>query len=195
MEDKTLTYYNENSHEFVNSTVMVDMSPIRKKFLSRVKIHGHILDLGCGSGRDSLSFRKLGYTITAVDGSPVLCEIASKLIGQNVLLQRFEDIDYVEEFDGIWACSSLLHVAYAELPFILKRLYRALKPSGTLYLSFKYGAFEGERNGRYFTDCDEKRLKHLIDESGGFRLIEQWITEDARPARDEYWLNALCSKQ
>lgn len=194
MEDMTLKYYNENCNQFVDSTLAVDMSLLRSRFLDHVKKQGRILDLGCGSGRDSLSFIQQGYAVTAVDGSAELCAAASRLINQPVLQLRFQELSFENEFDGIWACSSLLHVAFSELPDVFKKLYKALKADGILYLSFKYGTFEGERNGRFFTDCDEHRLQALLHASGGFQLVEQWITEDARPDRNERWLNALCKK-
>ncbi len=43
---------------------------------------------------------------------------------------------------------------------VMQRMLCALKDDGVIYTSFKDGTFEGERNGRYFTDFTEK--KHLM---------------------------------
>lgn len=100
-----------------------------------------------------------------------------------------------QSFDAIWACASLLHVPRVELEGILKKIRAALKPQGILYLSFKYGTFEGMRNGRYFTDMDESSLASLMDRTGSFSLYKQWISEDVRPDKKGSWLNALYRKE
>ena len=80
----------------------------------------------------------------------------------------------------------------SDLPEIFRRISRALKPGGIAYISFKYGDFEGIRNERYFTDLREETLGKLLQDAGGLRIIDQWITGDVRPGRqEEKWLNAL----
>ena len=75
----------------------------------------------------------------------------------------FEELDVVEKYDGIWACASILHVEKKKLPDILKRMATATKNGGVIYTSFKYGDFEGEKNGRYFTYLTEESfLKNVI---------------------------------
>ena len=68
-------------------------------------------------------------------------------------------------------------------------------PSGIFYTSFKYGNFEGVRNDRYFTDMTESSFAELINEVTGFEIIEEWITSDVRPDREEEkWLNVILKK-
>lgn len=194
--DKTLKYYNENAKAFVEGTLNADVSGLYAFFQKYVPSGAAILDLGCGSGRDSQYFLSQGYQVTALDGSKELCKMAADLIGQPVECKLFEEIDYVDRFDGIWACSSLLHVPYEDLPAILDKLHTALKTKGYLYLSAKYGTFSGQRNGRYFTDLDEALLEDLLQKTKGFRIIETHITTDVRPGRDdEKWLNAILQKK
>ena len=195
MNDVTLEYYEENSQTFVESTLSVNMSGFYSEFLSHVQPGAHILDLGCGSGRDSREFIKRGFRVTAVDGSPTLCQLAEQVIGQPVLHLQFQDLSYQEEFDGIWACASLLHLPLQQIPDILKKIVAALKPNGVLYLSFKYGHFEGIRGGRYYTDLDENTLSKLIEASGDLRIVKTWLTDDARPESDDRWINMICTSQ
>ena len=195
MNDVTLEYYEENSQPFVESTLSVNMSGFYSEFLSHVQPGGHILDLGCGSGRDSREFIKRGFRVTAVDGSPTLCQLAEQVIGQPVLHLQFQDLSYQEEFDGIWACASLLHLPLQQIPDILKKIVAALKPNGVLYLSFKYGHFEGIRGGRYYTDLDENTLSKLIEASGDLRIVKTWLTNDARPESNDRWINMICTSQ
>ena len=112
-----------------------------------------------------------------------------------MLCQTFAELDFDAAFDGVWACASLLHVPYAELTDIFGKVARALRPGGFLYASFKYGDFEGERNGRYFTDLDEERLAALIEPVAGLAIVETFITGDVRDGRrDEHWLNVVGMK-
>ncbi len=193
--NKTIKFYNKNAELFVNGTVKTDVSALYNMFLPNLKEGSSILDLGCGSGRDSKYFIDSGYNVTAIDGSKELCSIASKYIGKEVDCILFEDIDYNEKFDGIWACASLLHTKKDKLIDVFSIVSKSLKYSGTLYVSFKYGKFCGERNGRYFTDLDENELKLIIDEISSLEIVETNITYDARPDRkDEKWLNAILKK-
>lgn len=192
--NKTLDYYNSNADSFVLGTINADMMIIQNRFIKYIPSGGKILDLGCGSGRDSLYFKQQGYSVTAVDGSVEMCRQTEKNIGQTVLHMTFEEIDFDSEFDGIWACASLLHVPSDEIVSVMTRIEKALKPSGYFYCSFKYGDYEGERNGRYFTDYTEDSIDKLFKGFPSFKKMEMWITDDVRPDRDEKWVNCIFRK-
>ena len=107
----------------------------------------------------------------------------------------FDQMDWTEAFDGIWACASLLHVPRAGLPETLRRLRRALVPGGVWFMSFKYGTQERDVDGRRFTDLDEGSARALLAEVGGLPLIEMEVTGDSRPDRAaERWLSVLCRR-
>ena len=187
-----MEYYNIKAQEFYESTVNTDMAEHYSEFLRFIPQGGKILDAGCGSGRDSLYFINLGFKVTAIDASPVLAELSSKLIGQPVAVLRFQDLDFAGEFDGIWACASLLHVPRSEMHDVLSRLTKALKPNGVLYASFKYGDDEGERNGRFFNDYNEQSFQCLLNEHPNLQQISSWVSGDVRPERvGEKWLNVV----
>ena len=186
-----MNYYDENAQEFFNGTVDADMTQHHEEFLKLIPENGTILDAGCGSGRDSLKFKALGYDVTAIDGSEEMCKLASEYSGINVKHMQFQDIDFIDEFDGIWASASLLHVPSTEIEMVLEKMKKSLKENGILYASFKYGDFEGERNGRYFNDLTESSAIELFEKMD-FRIIKTWITSDSRKGReDEKWVNIL----
>ena len=59
----------------------------------------------------------------------------------------------------------------------------------------KYGNFEGERNGRYFTDMTEDKMENLLNSFPEIKIEKQWITGDVRAGRgDERWLNMILRK-
>ena len=192
---KTLDYYNEKFKQFTETTVDLEFSDIQDRFLGCLKPGAKVLDFGCGSGRDTKYFIQKGFDVDASDGSEEMVRIATETAGIPVKKMLFSELDEAEKYDGIFACASILHVPYAELPDIFRRMHKALKDKGILYVSFKYGTFEGERNGRYFTDLNEEKLEELVKECGGLEYVEQWISHDARPGRDdELWLNLLLRK-
>ena len=193
--DSTLEYYNENAASFVEGTRNVDFSVLQTEFSSLVKKGGRILDLGCGSGRDSKAFLNMGYEVVAVDGSPEICKLASEYIGQPVICLAFQDYMPEGTFDGIWACASLLHLKVEDVNVVMKKMAAALSEDGVFYASFKYGSFSGERNGRFFTDLDEGSFEALLEDIPGLVIIKKYITEDVRPGRKaEQWLNVFLKK-
>lgn len=195
-QDKTLSYYNTNAKTFTESTVNVDFTYVQNKFLNKLEADSAILDFGCGSGRDTKYFLERGYAVEAIDGSVELCKLASEYTGIEVKNMYFQDLQEVERYDAIWACSSILHLPYAELVEVLQKMVIALKDKGLVYTSFKYGTFEGERNGRYFIDMNEEGLEKLLQDVGGLTVEETWITSDVRPGRgEEKWLNLFLRKK
>lgn len=190
--DNTLDYYNDHAEEFYNSTVNVDFTTMQDRFLEKLEKDSYILDFGCGSGRDTKYFLEKGYRVDAIDGSKELCRLASEFTGIKVKKQFFQELSEMDKYDGIWACSSILHLPVDELSDVLRKMAVALKPHGIIYTSFKYGTFSGERNGRYFTDMTETAFADLLEGIDGLEIEEQWVTSDVRPGRDEEkWLNLI----
>ena len=193
MMDKTVDYYNENGQSFFETTVNADMSLQLNDFIKLLPAEGCVLDAGCGSGRDSLALIKRGFQVEAFDASEEMCKRASDLLGQQVRLCRFEEMDHSDQFDGIWACASLLHVTMEAMPEVIRRLYKALKEDGIFYASFKKGVGERYRGERRFTDADEAYLQNILKDR--FDIIEIRESIDVRPDREnEVWMNVFARK-
>ncbi|MGN0078260.1 MAG: class I SAM-dependent methyltransferase [Coriobacteriales bacterium] len=193
--EATLAYYAANAEAFASSTASVEFSAVQARFEALLEPGARVLDFGCGSGRDAKRFLEAGFAVDAVDGSPELCRIASQLTGLPVRCMRFEELDAVGEYDGIWACSSILHVPSAQLPALLGKMAAALRDGGVVYTSFKHGEGEGMRHGRYFSDFTEETFAQLIAGVPTLHVEEQWVSSDVRPGRqDEKWLNVILRK-
>ena len=186
-------YYDDNAQSFYDSTVDVDMVGFYCKFLPLVGAEGRILDLGCGSGRDTKYFVDLGYKVDAIDASKEMVRLASIKSGLEVKHMTFEEFNPDLQYDGIWACASLLHVEPKALKSMLVQISHWLNVSGVLYASFKYGDGVRVKDGRTFTDMDEHQLKVLLS-AADLILKESWVTYDQRLERNEKWLNALITK-
>ena len=191
----TTRYYNDNSTVFFEETVCADVTPLYERFLKYVPEGGKILDLGCGSGRDVKAFRDRGYVADGVDRSEELCKLASEYTGVKIKQMDFAQLDAVAEYDAIWACASLLHVPCEELPKIIELARRALKPSGVMYMSYKYGDYEGDRDGRFFNDMTEEKFADVFAGTDGLTLVEEWYSEDVRRGKDVKWYNVILSKE
>lgn len=193
--DYTIDYYNQNAKNFIENTQNVDMHLAQDKFLQLLDSQSSILDFGCGSGRDTKYFLEKGYHVTATDGSAELCKLASAFTGIEVKEMLFQELDDINKYDGIWACSSILHLPKKELFPVLRKMCIALKSAGVIYSSFKYGDFEGERNGRYFTDFTEDTFRDFIKDIPELTIEDHWITSDVRPGSgNEKWLNLIIRK-
>lgn len=191
----TLKYYTNKAKEFFDGTVNVDMRDLYQPFLELIPDGGKILDAGCGSGRDAKFFKEQGYNVVSFDYSEEIVRLASEYIGEPVLHMSFDDVNFKNEFNGIWACASIIHVPKQDISGVLEKLSRALKPNGILYTSFKYGKAEGIRKGRYFSDYTESAFQRIVDTMPFLTVVKQWKSTDVRPNRkDEYWLNVLLIK-
>lgn len=191
---KTIDYYNKHAEEFTASTFEVDMESLYQPFLAELPEGTRIFDVGCGSGRDTLAFKNKGYQVDAIDYSEELVKKASRLTGIPIKLKSFYEIDDYEAYDGIWACASLLHCERNHLKEVIGKLVSALKPNGVLYMSFKYGNGDRQKEGRQFTDLNEEQAEALRKQFNYVQKIKQWITVDQRPDRQEEWLNLLWKK-
>ena len=191
-----VNYYDVHAKEYAELTVNADMSRAYDWFLGYLPAGAGILDAGCGSGRDSLHFIKKGFDVTMLDASAGMCKCAETLTGRKALCMKFDEIDFANQFDGIWACASLLHVPEKELENILARFHRALRNGGVLYASWKYGEAERQDRARFYCDMTEEKLNNLLARVGLFDCLECWVADDSLPSgREQKWLNVVLRKK
>jgi len=185
----TDAWYAANAGAFFEATARIDMSALHEPFLALLPPGALILDVGCGSGRDSLAFLQKGFRVVAVEPCEALASRAEGLLQRPVRRQRAQALEESEVFDGIWACASLLHVPQSETPGVLARLARALRPGGVIYVSYKLG--QGEREAeRFFNDQSEESLRTLLEDAS-LEPLQLWLTDDARKNQETRWVNAL----
>ncbi|MEZ5571088.1 MAG: NUDIX domain-containing protein [Halioglobus sp.] len=188
-------YYSTNAIEYCEETSEFDVGDLYRPFLEHLRPGAHILDLGCGSGRDSKAFREMGYKVTSVDGSSEIAAWASMFTGYPVVVKLFQQVDYKEEFDGIWASASLLHCHPSQLQSSLQRIVVSLKSGGVAYLSFKWGSEETVDDlGRPFTNHTTASLRGLVETLAGIEILDVWDTEMLLRGRPQKWVYAMIQK-
>lgn len=169
---ETLAFYANEAAAYAARSDRLGRSKQLDEFVARLAPGAAVLDLGCGTGRDTLALIEAGFAVTAVDGSAAMATEAERRTGKPVRVQLFEDLNDLAAFDGIWANASLLHVPREGLPRVLAAVYRALKPSGLLYANFKAGGREGRDSlGRYYNYFDPAEVRALFANTGAWRAL------------------------
>ena len=193
----TLDYYNKNAKEYCEQTLVGNLQENYDKFLKEVPANSYILDFGCGSGRDSKYFINNGYKVKAIDGSIEMCKLASEYINQDVQCMKFDELDDTDTYDGIWACSSILHVEKEELPNILNKMINALKPSGVIYASFKIGTGYEIKEGKYYNFTTKEEMENILSKlNSNVKIIDYFETlpSTKRKATNTIWGNFIIKK-
>ncbi|MBB3308946.1 SAM-dependent methyltransferase [Rhizobium sp. BK196] len=166
----TTSFYDNNAETYATR----DRKPPTTRldaFLAALPKQARILELGCGGGQDCAYMLARGFDVLPTDGSAELARQAEKLIGSPVKVMRFEELAAREEFDGVWAEASLLHVPRADLPSILTLIRNALKENGVFHASFKAGSAEGHDGfGRYYNYPSKEWLRELLV-AGGWKGV------------------------
>lgn len=188
----TIDYYNEHAQEYYERTVHADVTSNCWRFAKYVRPEGHIVDVGCGSGRDLRYFQQQGFRVEGIDASEELCRLAREYTGANVTSVRIQDWVPEQRYDGIWANASLLHLTIEEIGAFIVRLPDILAENGVAYMSFKSGIHTGvDAEGRYATDMPRATIFDLIYAVPELEILEYWVTGDSLGRGGFDWLNVI----
>lgn len=191
----TIDYYNSHADEYYRTTVDADLDSARRRFAAYLPIDAKVIDMGCGSGRDVLAFRNMGFNAVGLDASEGLVQLAEEKLGIPVITADMSSWVTDEPYDGIWCCASLMHLNNEDCRRFFSNLKYNLKPGGILYISVKSGIETGpDAFGRYMNNFTEKDVHELADNAEGLQLAELWYTEDTLSRRNFKWLNVIAVK-
>lgn len=190
----TIDYYNTNAQSYIERTFHVEMEDYQNRFVKHLSPQARILDAGCGSGRDAIAFVKKGHDVLAFDAAEEMVKHVREKLHIPVMQGFFQEMEFSEEFDGIWASASLVHVLPSELADVLHRFWKALKPNGIIAISFKDGEGVKHETGRLFTYMNKESLSNYLKD---FLVLEQWyhIPKEGVNLLPCKWLNVLARKR
>ncbi len=195
---QTVLDYSSRANQFWEGTRHHDVRQNIDALLRH--IHGeapfHILDFGCGPGRDLAAFSKLGHVAVGLEGAAPLAELARKNSDCEVWEQDFLALDLpTGHFHGIFANASLFHVPSQELPRILGELHAALRPGGVLFSSNPRGENqEGWNGSRYCVYHDLPAWRAYLA-TAGFNELEHYYRPAGLPRDQQPWLASVWRKR
>jgi SAM-dependent methyltransferase len=171
----TLRFYAEKAETYTASGPG-GASRALASFLEKLQPGARILELGCGGGRDAAAMLAAGFDVEPTDGTPEIARQAEARLGRPVRVMRFDELDAMAAYDAVWANASLLHAPREGLPDVLKRVFRALKPGGWHFASYKGGGREGrDSHGRYFNYLSRDEVLEVYGRSAAWEV--ESITE------------------
>ncbi|MCO7543261.1 class I SAM-dependent methyltransferase [Stutzerimonas nitrititolerans] len=192
----TIQYYDDHANDYESSTADIILTEPWDTFTSHIKPNGKILDVGCGGGRDILHFQKLGFTVEAIEPTPRLASIARKKTNAKILEISIQELTADRQFDGVWACASLLHIPTLEIKEAIQKLSNATKADGYIYISLKEGLGEVRKSdGRLFSSFTQSQVSDIIKDIHALEIVKTWVTEDAAHRSGVRWLNILLKKK
>ncbi|SDK35490.1 MULTISPECIES: class I SAM-dependent methyltransferase [Bradyrhizobium] len=166
MDHDTLQFYRRNAEAYAQREITSRQARMAR-FLGLLSPGAKILELGCGAGGDSAEMLASGFDVRATDGSPELADIAAKRLGRPVETLLFQDVNEVEAYDAVWANACLLHVPREQLADVLALIWRALKPAGYFYASYKAGDADGRDTlNRYYNYPSLEWLRATYAQAG-----------------------------
>jgi SAM-dependent methyltransferase len=166
-DDPTIAFYDETAGAYADWSTPARPGRTLAAFMDSLPPGGSALDLGCGAGWAAGAMAAKGFAVEAMDASARLAEEARRRHGISVRVARFEDLDAVARYDGVWALFSLLHMPKRAMPGVLARVHAALKPGGRLYLGLKAGDGEGrDRLGRFYAYYRPDEITGLLQDAG-----------------------------
>ena len=187
-DDATMRFYAEHAEAYAQHATTPNGAQL-DGFLAQVPAAGKVLELGCGNGRDAARMLELGFDVEATDGTAELAAEAERRIGRKVRVLRFEHLDAIALYDGIWASASLLHVPAQTLTDILARIRKALRSGGIFTASFKAGSGEGRDDlGRYYNYPSVERLLEDYRAAGWGKVTIEKIMGSGYDAKLTEWL-------
>lgn len=190
---KSISFYDQNAKAYIEQTCLLDMTLCYQKFEKHIS-HGHILDLGCGSGRDSQYFLSKGFNVTAVDGSLEMVRHCQKSLEAKVIHSLIETYETEDRYEGIWASASLIHIKREAMVHVVQKYIGYLKTGGIFYMSFKSYPEDFNYQGRYFTCYTITSVYEVLDTLKYVDILEVSSTESVQ--KDNMtWLNIVLRKK
>jgi len=211
--------YDATAEEYDKDSHTQDFAPNFFNFVGRLNKGSLVLDLGCGHGRDSLYMLEQGMRVIPYDISFNLMQItAEKVQNHENRVPSMVIGDFTgsntgfrdEEFDAIWACTSLLvHTPLFRLDRAVGVWAKTLKKRGLFGVSYFNPNFEGFKQGynirmsttgeiKIFVSPGEEQVKRAFNNAG--LILEEenktdYVDKPKEIDRSEFFVDAIYMKK
>lgn len=161
-------FYREHYRAYHERTFAVDPAAFLSPFLRALPAGAAVLDVGCGSGRDLLWLKNKGFSVTGLEKSPELADLARKNAGVPVIEADFETFDFSSlRFDAVLASAAFVHLPHERLEAVVRNVSRALAANGIFYTSLKMGGGAStDATGRVFYLWRDPDLREVFNRLG-----------------------------
>jgi tRNA (uracil-5-)-methyltransferase TRM9 len=174
---RTADAYSRRADEFISATSSYLRYPGLDAELREFAVclpEGAVLDVGCGSGRDSLFLKSLGRQLVASDiSSAMLRRLRTTALRKNLVSCDATRLAFGDNsFAGVIASGVLLHLPRGLCGGALREIERVLIPDGSAAISMKLGQGEGWRSTeefpleRWFSYYMPSEFAGLCEEAG-----------------------------
>lgn len=163
-------YSRESAEQRDNEEKQVWKVVERQQLLALLQREGKttLLEIGAGTGKDSLFFQSNGLDVVCTDLSPAMVDLCREK-GLEAYVMDFLSLDFPPaSFDAIYALNCLLHVPTRDLPTVLQKLHDLLRSGGLFFLGVYGGVeFEGVREQdwhippRFFSQHTDEFMQHV----------------------------------
>jgi SAM-dependent methyltransferase len=157
----------------------------RAAFLDRLGVveAKTLLEIGAGTGQDSVFFAGAGLTVVAVDLSP---EMVARCRAKGIEAYERDFLRLGFEpgaFDAVYAMNCLVHVPNADLPAVLRAVRDVLAPGGLFYVGLwggrpHEGTIEHDQHmpKRFFAQRTDEEIFEYAREC--FEVVDFHTVED-----------------
>ena len=194
-DQETLAVYADYAADYAKRFAQDKPDVHLRKFMSALPTEARVLDLGCGTGRTTAFMARAGIEVEGWDASPEMAAVALSDHELTIRIATFDELDAVEDYDGIFANFSLLHVSKSEMPDILARISRALKPGGHLHIGLKMGTGEArDKLGRFYAYYSDPEITGLLNDVGVPSIDRSYGADIGLDGEPAPWIILLAQK-
>ncbi|TCK56472.1 2-polyprenyl-3-methyl-5-hydroxy-6-metoxy-1,4-benzoquinol methylase [Flavobacterium sp. 90] len=200
LKETTIKSYNKTASEYQKVVSSFELLPEINEFILKVNKGGEILDLGCGPGHHALFFSNNDFSVTGIDLSSEMIELAKKAsVKSNFKIMDILTLDFQKaSFDGIWASASLLHIPKNKITPVLQKLKEILIKDGILYISLKQGngseLFTDIRYGgvdKYYVYYQLEEIENILKKIG-FKILKIELKGKRTTYDTNSWIHIFC---
>ena len=167
---------------------------LAQELILHIGQNGHIVEVGCGTGRDMSWFEAQGSIITGIDLSMGMLTYARKQVRGDLVSMNMRYLGFCNGyFDGAWCCASLLHLPKTEAVYTLQEIRRILKSGGMLILSIQKGIGEDWEDS-YVPDIKRFFARYQLDEMRNILSNNGFSIRNANSSQEvnREWLSFVC---